>query len=94
MESFATTIAGLENELAALDEKIQQEEAKKQHFLEAIAAVKSQQQADEAGIGTLIKEIAELECQLEDAASVRPQQDDTSDMPCSQDLELQVNFLP
>lgn len=93
MDSIATTIAGLENELAALDGRLQEEEAKKQQLLEAIAAVKSKQQADEAEIAVLIKEIAEMECRLEDAASLGPGQDDACDKPCNQDLQLQVSSI-
>ncbi|BDA48058.1 hypothetical protein COCOBI_11-3150 [Coccomyxa sp. Obi] len=68
MESFGRTIASLEEELAGLDESLRQEQLEKDMIKAAIAESRSQQEADQAEIHELIKRIADLECQLEDAS--------------------------
>lgn len=71
MESFATTIATLDEELARLDQKLQQEEMNKNMLKTAISESLLQQEAHHTEIDELIKEIAELECQAEDASCMR-----------------------
>ncbi len=68
MESFGGTIASLEEELACLDESLPQEQLKNNMMKAAILESQSQQEADKAEIYELIKRIADLECQVEDAA--------------------------
>ena len=70
MESFGRTIASLEEELAGLDESLQQEQVKNDMMKAAIAESRAKQQADQTEIYDLIKRLADLECQVEDASSL------------------------
>jgi cell pole-organizing protein PopZ len=91
MESFATTIAGLEAEMADLDERIRVEMARKQQMQDAIAEFHAQQHAEEAELAEITKEIAEMECQLEDADALEACHD--KDDPADEDTEMKVCAL-
>lgn len=70
-KTLAQTIASLEGQLEGLDDSLRQEEIKSSQMKAAIAASMSQQRARQAQIQELIKDIADLECQLEDAVSIQ-----------------------
>ena len=89
MESFARTIEGLEGDLARLDENLRQEELKKTMIKAAISESLLQQEAYQTEIDELIHEIADLECQAEDAACLK---DACTDLP-AKSVQVQVHSL-
>jgi predicted nuclease with TOPRIM domain len=89
MERFARTIESLEEDLARLDENLRQQESKKTMMNAAISESVLQQEAHQTEIDELIKEIADLECQAEDAACLK----DACTEPPAKSVQVQVHIL-